>query len=178
MIKVKKENKAARTALAGMLSALEVVFLFVGTATGIMDLTGICAASLLTAVAVVELGGAYPYLIWAVTGAIAFILLPDKSVAAGYVLFGGVYPMLKLYFEKLRRGFEWILKLCYGIAVIGALYVLSRFVFAMPQESLPIMIGLGIGYAVFFVIYDYALSVAMTLYMRRLRPKLTFLRKI
>lgn len=175
---MKKENKAARTALAGMLSALEVVFLFVGTATGIMDLTGICAASLLTAVAVVELGGAYPYLIWAVTGVIAFVLLPDKSVAAGYVLFGGIYPMLKLYFERRSRAVEWISKLCYGIAVLGVLYVLSRFVFAMPQESLPIMIGLGIGYAVFFVIYDYALSVAMTLYMRRLRPKLTFLRKI
>lgn len=175
---MKKENKAARTALAGMLSALGVVFLFVGAVTGVMDLTGICAASVLTAVAVVELGGAYPYLIWAVTGVIAFMILPDKTVAAGYVLFGGIYPMLKLYFERLSRVMEWIAKLCYGAAVLGVLYVLSRFIFAVPQESLPIMIALGVGYAVFFVIYDYALSVTMTLYMRRLRPKLKFLKNI
>ncbi len=174
----KKKNNAARTALAGMLSALGVVLLFAGNVTSVLDLTGICAASLLTAVAVVELGGAYPYLVWAVTGAIAFIILPDKSVAAGYVLFGGIYPMLKLRFERFGRILEWTAKVMYGAAVLGVLYALSKFVFGIPDESLPVMIGLFAGYAVFFVIYDYALSVAMTIYVRRIRQKLTFLRKL
>lgn len=161
-----------------MLAALGAAVLFIGTVTGIMDLTGLCVASLFTAIAVVELGGAYPYLIWAVTGVISLFILPDKSVAAGYVLFGGIYPMLKLYFERLGRILEWAAKLGYGAVVLGALYALSRFVFGIPQETGWLAIGLGVGYAVFFVIYDYALSVAMTLYMRRLRPKLTFLRKM
>lgn len=173
-----KKNGAARTALAGMLAALSVVVLFLGTATGVMDLTGICVASAFTAVAVVELGGAYPWLIWGVVSVLAFILLPDKSIAAAYMLFGGVYPMLKLYFERLGRILEWSAKLGYGGLVLGVLYVLSRFVFGIPQETGWLMIGLGVGYAVFFVVYDYALSVAMTMYMRRLRPKLTFLRKM
>lgn len=161
-----------------MLAALSAVVLFLGTMTGVMDLTGICVASAFTAVAVVELGGAYPWLIWGVVSVISFILLPDKSIAAAYALFGGIYPMLKLYFERLGRIAEWAAKLCYGGLVLGVLYVLSRFVFGIPQETGWLMIGLGVGYAVFFVVYDYALSVAMTMYMRRLRPKLTFLRKI
>ena len=161
-----------------MLAALSVVVLFIGTVTGVMDLTGICVASAFTAIAVVELGGAYPWLIWAVVSVISFILLPDKSIAAAYALFGGVYPMLKLYFERLGRIAEWAAKLGYGGAVLAALYALTRFVFGIPQESGVLMIGLGVGYAVFFVIYDYALSVAMTLYVQRLRPKLTFLRRL
>lgn len=161
-----------------MLAALSVVVLFIGTVTGVMDLTGICVASAFTAIAVVELGGAYPWLIWAVVSVISFILLPDKSIAAAYALFGGVYPMLKLYFERLGRIAEWAAKLGYGGAVLAALYALSRFVFGIPQESGLLMVGLGVGYAVFFVIYDYALSVAMTLYVQRLRPKLTFLRRL
>lgn len=173
-----KKNGAAKTALAGMLAALSVVVLFLGTVTGVMDLTGICVASAFTAIAVVELGGAYPWLIWGVVSVISFILLPDKSIAAAYVLFGGVYPMLKLNFERLGRFAEWAAKLGYGASVLTVLYVLSRFVFGIPQETGWLMIGLGVGYAVFFVIYDYALSVAMTLYMRRLRPKLTFLRRL
>lgn len=175
---MKKKNGSARTALAGMLAALSVVVLFIGAVTGVMDLTGICVASAFTAIAVVELGGAYPWLIWAVTTVISFILLPDKSVAATYALFGGVYPMLKLYFERLSRIAEWAAKLGYGVVVLGVLYALSRFVFGIPQETGWLMMGLGVGYAVFFVVYDYALSVAMTMYMRRLRPKLTFLRKM
>lgn len=161
-----------------MLAALSVVVLFIGTVTGVMDLTGICVASAFTAIAVVELGGAYPWLIWAVVSVISFILLPDKSIAAAYALFGGVYPMLKLYFERLGRIAEWAAKLGYDGAVLAALYALSRFVFGIPQETGVLMVGLGVGYAVFFVIYDYALSVAMTLYVQRLRPKLTFLRRL
>ncbi len=175
---MRKVNKAARTALAGMLSALGVVLLFIGAVTGVMDLTGICAASLLSAIAVVELGRGYPYLIWAVTGTVAFILLPDKTVAVGYALFGGIYPMLKLYFERLGRFAEWAAKLGYGAAVLGLMYVLSKFVFGLPDDTLPIMIGLAVGYGVFFVIYDYALSVFMTVYMSRIRPKLTFLKRL
>lgn len=174
----KKKNSAARTALAGMLAALSAVVLIIGAYTGVMDLTGICIASGFTAIAVVELGGMYPYLIWAVVSIIAFILLPDKSIVAAYTLFGGIYPVLKLYFERLSRVFEWVAKILYGVAVLGVLYVLSKFVFGIPDEGKVLTVILAVGYALVFVLYDYTLSVAMTLYMRRLRPKLTFLKKL
>lgn len=173
----KKGSAALRTALAGMLSALSVVILFAGYATGVMDLCAIAAASFLTAVSVVELGGAYPYLMWIAVSVISFWLVPGE-MAAGYLLFGGIYPMLKMYFERLPRVLEWVVKLLYGGAVLAALYALTRFVFMIPSEANWVMIGLAIGYAVFFVLFDYALSVAMTLYMRRLRPKLKFLKRL
>ena len=92
MPKKKKGSPALRTALAGMLAALSVVVLFAGFVTGIMDLTAIAAAALLSAISVIELGGAYPYLIWAVVSVISFMILPGE-VASGYLLFGGIYLM-------------------------------------------------------------------------------------
>ena len=174
----RRNNIAARTALAGMLAALSAVMLILCAYTGVMDLTGICVASFFTAVAVVELGGAYPYLVWAVVSVIAFVMLPDKTIAAAYALFGGIYPILKLYFERLPRAVEWIVKMGYFGAVMGILYVLARFVFMIPDESRAITVILGVGYVVVFVLYDFTLSVAMTVYMRRIRPKLRFLRNI
>ncbi len=177
MMNKKRGSAAKRAALAGMLSALSVVILFAGYATGVMDLTAIAVSSVLTAIAVVELGGVYPYLVWATVSVISFLLVPGE-LAAGYLLFGGIYPMLKMYFEKLPRALEWMVKLLYGTVILGVLYLLSRFVFGIPREAGWLMIGLAVGYGVFFVLYDYALSVAMTMYMRRIRPKLTFLRKM
>jgi len=177
MQKGKKGSAALRTALAGMLAALSVVVLFAGYATGIMDLTALAATALLSAVSVVELGGAYPYLIWAVVSVISFMIVPGE-IAAGYLLFGGIYPVLKMYFERLPRVLEWVVKLCYGALVLAALWLLSKFVFGVPDEAKWMMIGLAVGYALFFVLFDYALSVAITLYMRRLRPKLKFLKRL
>lgn len=173
----KEKSSAGKIALAGMLAALGVVILFAGYATGIMDLTALAVSSVLTAIAVVELGGAYPYLVWAVTGVLAFILIPGP-LAAEYVIFGGIYPMLKIHFERFGRILEWVAKLTYGAVVLGVMYLLSRFIFGDLEETGLLLVALGVGYAVFFVVYDYALSVAMTVYMRRLRPKLTFLKRL
>ena len=173
----KRNNTAARTALAGMLASLGAVALLVGAYSGVMDLTGLCIASVFTAIAVVELGGAYPYLIWAVVSVIGFVLLPDKTIAAAYTLFGGIYPVLKLYFERLPRLFEWVAKLVYFAAVLGILYVLAKFVFMIPDEGDVLEVILAVGYVLVFLLYDYTLSVAMTAYMRRIRPKLGFLRR-
>lgn len=174
----KKNQTAAKAALAGMLTALSIAVLFMGYATGILDLTALAITSVFSAIAVVELGGAYPYMIWAAASLIGFIFLPDKSLAAGYLLFGGIYPVLKLYFERLGRFAEWAAKLAYGAAVLVLLYLLSRFVLSIPQESGWLALALAISYAAFFVIYDYALTAAITLYMRKLRSKLTFLKRL
>lgn len=174
----KSSSSAARAALSGMLIALNVVVLFLGYTTGVMDLTALAVTSMFTAVAMVELGGAYPYMIWVASGVICFIILPDKFLASEYLLFGGIYPVLKLYFERLSRIAEWVVKLGYSTLVLGVLYLLSRFVFGLPQETDLITAILAVSYAVFFVVYDFALTSAITLYMRKLRPKLTFLRRL
>ena len=62
-----------------MLSALGTVFLYIGSATNILDLTSVAIASLLIFFAVMEMGTPYQYLIYGVTSLLAVLLLPDKA---------------------------------------------------------------------------------------------------
>lgn len=170
---------AARTALAGMLAALSTVVLFLGYATGVFDLCALAVTSMLVVIAMIELGGAYPYLVWAVTSVISLVILPEKLIALEYILFGGIYPILKLYFERLRpRWLEWAVKLSYAAAVLAVLYALSRFVLGLPMESGALAWALLAAYIVFFAALDRALTVSLTLYIVKVRPKLPFLKKL
>lgn len=170
---------AARTALAGMFSALSVVVLFLGYATGVLDLCAVAVTSMFIAVSMIELGGAYPYLVWAVTSVISLVILPDKLFALEYILFGGIYPILKLYFERIRRRWlEWVVKLAYAAAVLAVLYAMSRFVLGLPMETGVLAWALLVSYVVFFAAFDRSLTVTLTWYVIKIRPKLTFLKKL
>ena len=71
-------KKTKKIALAAILSALGVLILLLGSIITVLDLTMVAMASLLIMLAVVEIGGGYPYLIWLVTGFLSLLLLPDK----------------------------------------------------------------------------------------------------
>ena len=101
-------KKSKKVALAAILCALSVLMLLLGSILTVLDLTMVCMASLLVMLAVIEIGGGYPYLIWLVTGVLAVLLLPDKFSALLYLLFGGIYPIFKAMFERLHYIVAWV----------------------------------------------------------------------
>ena len=88
-MRAKPSSQARKVAIAALISALGVVILYIGSIITVLDLTTIAAASMLVVLAVIELGGAFPWLVWAVTGILALLLLPNKEVSMFYLLFGG-----------------------------------------------------------------------------------------
>ncbi len=159
--------------LAAILAALSFVFLFIGAATSVLDLTAIVVAGACSAITLIELGGIYPYLVWAVTGVLSAVLLPDKFVAVEYILFGGIYPIIKQYFQRLPRLFSWIAKLAYFNAVLTAAIAIAKFVMNLPDDygmtySIPAYL---VGNA-FFFITELFLSAVITLYAVKLRGRL------
>ena len=66
-------------ALAALLSALGVVLLYVGAVVEVLDMSMAMLASFPIVFAVVEMGGAWPWLMYAVTGALSLILLPQEG---------------------------------------------------------------------------------------------------
>ena len=56
--------RTRKLAVSAMLSALGTVFLYIGSATNILDLTSVAIASLLIFFAVMEMGTPYQYLIY------------------------------------------------------------------------------------------------------------------
>ena len=81
--------------VCAMLSALGVVLLLIGSFVEVMDLSAAAIASLLCVFAVIEYGGASPWLIFAVTSVLSMVLLPTKTPALMYLAFFGYYPIIK-----------------------------------------------------------------------------------
>ena len=157
-----------RTAVAGVLAAgsLAVLWLACMVPSGRIGLTG--AAGLFPVAAVLAAGRAAGYLCWAASALLGLFLLPDKGVALLYLIFLGLYPVVKNNIEGLRRlPLEWLCKLaCFNAA-------LSLFWFALRALFLPdppVWLGertwlLYLAGNLIFVLYDVGLSRLIALVM-------------
>ena len=170
---MKKNNvnqSTKKLALSAVLSALGVVMLTLGSVLSALDLTMVAMASILVYFAIIEMGTPYQYLIYAVTGILSILLLPDKFAAFLYIVFGGIYPILKRVVERLRRVPCWIIKVIYFNAVITVMVIGSKYLFGIDEENLTISLyALG---NVAFILYDIAMTRLLTVYFNRLRKRL------
>ncbi len=165
-------KRTRKLAMAAMLCALGVVLLYLGSIIEVLDLTMIAIASVFIFFAVIEMGDPYPYLIHLVTSFLALILLPSKFAAVMYLLFGGIYPILKAMFEKLHPLVSWVVKFSYFNTFVTALILVSRFVLHMEGEDVGFTVGFyGLANLTFFL-YDLAMTKLVTLYLVKLRRRL------
>ncbi len=169
----KKKNQTKLLTVSAMLSALGVIVLGLGSVFQSLDLTTAALAAFFCIYAVIEMGGPYPWMIWAVTSFLGILILPQKSPAIMF-LFIGCYPILKEKLEKCRRWLCWLLKLAIFHAMAGLFLLTVKLFF--PDELLLSMGWMLIASyflaVVTFVVYDYALSKVITLYLLRLRQRL------
>ena len=169
-----------RTAVAGVLAAgsLAVLWLACMVPSGRIGLTG--AAGLFPVAAVLAAGRAAGYLCWAASALLGLFLLPDKGVALLYLIFLGLYPVVKNNIEGLRRlPLEWLCKLAVFNAVLTLFWfnaALSLFWFALRALFLPdppVWLGertwlLYLAGNLIFVLYDVGLSRLIALVMARM----------
>ena len=151
-------------------AALSFVAMFLGVTFGVLDLSALCLTSVVIVFCVLEMGGVYPYLVWAVASALAFLLLADKLVCFEYLLFAGIYPIFKMRFARLRPAVLWLFKLVFFNAALTACAAISMWVLGLDAEA-----GIVFGWLLFaagnvmFVLYDLALSAASAFYILRIR---------
>ena len=159
--KKNSSKSARRTAVSAMLAGLSFVFMYIGTLAGVLDLCACVAGALCTAIAVIEIGGAYPWLICGVCGTLSLLVL------------GGLYPILKACFERFRsKVLQWAVKLIYFNVCLGICLVLANYVLSGQSDwAAYTWAAFGLG-NVFFVIFDIALTTFISVYITRLRQKL------
>lgn len=164
--------------LSAVLSALGVVLLTLGSLVQVLDLTMAVLASFFVIFAVIEMGGKYPYLVYAVTALLAMLLCPQKTAALVYLCFAGYYPIIKAALERyLPRLWAWVIKILIfnaGLAVALLLAIKLFATFTVPATwyyfLLPLLTPV-------FVLYDIALSRVITAYLLKWRQRFTFLHK-
>lgn len=155
-----------------MISALSVVLLYVGSLFDVLDLSLAALASFAVIFAVIELGGAYPYAIWACVSVLSLLLLPNKFPALIYFLFAGIYPIFKSKFEGFRPLFAWLLKLSAFNSALLLLYLASRFLFMPEDMPFAFDVLFFVLANVTFVLYDVAASKIILLYIVKIRKRL------
>ena len=164
-------KSAPRVALGGVLAALSLLLLYLAVLMPSGRIGMIAVAGLVPAAAVVSGGLPTGFLCYGAAGLLGLLLLPDKACGVLYLVFFGLYPMIKSLAERLRkRPFELLLKLLFFNAVLAVLlFVFSAlFVPMLPgflQRALPVFL---VGNIV-FLIYDYGLSKLITYYASRIR---------
>ena len=168
----KNKRQTKLLTISAMLSALGVVVLAIGSIFQTLDLTTAALAAFFCIYAVIEIGGAYPWMVWGVTSFLGLLLLPQKSPAV-FFLFIGCYPIFKKKLERLSKALCLALKLVIFHAMAGLFLLTMRIFF--PEELLLsvswMLIGSYVLAVVTFVVYDYALSKVITLYLVRLRDQ-------
>ena len=173
---MKRKDLRRRTValtVSAMLSALGVVLLALGSLLETIDLSVAALASFFVIYAVIELKGAYPWMMWIVTSGLAWLLLPQKSPALFYTLIG-FYPILKEKAERLRPVLSWVIKLvCFHLFTALA-YLGFRFLLTTPDlETRVWMLALLYLLALIcFILYDIALSRIISFYFSKLRSRL------
>lgn len=178
--------------LAALLAAMGVALIFLGSVIEVLDLSVAALASFFCIFAVIELGGAYPWLLYAVTSLLSVILMPHTMGGWFYLLFFGYYPILKEKLERLKKPIAWVLKLiilnvalliCVALAYFlffgqSGGNLIDAFVYVFGGEGVGEILAIGV-YAlvnVVFIIYDIALTRLITFYFVKLRHRFRFLR--
>jgi hypothetical protein len=112
------------------------------------------------------------YLCWAVSGILGLLILPDKGIPLLYLLFLGLYPVVKSKIESMRKlPLEWLCKLAFFNVVLTIVWFFFQklFVPVLPRQlrdSTLLIYGVG---NLVFVLYDIGLSRLIALLRTRLR---------
>ena len=171
----RKTFSTRKLVFCAALSALGVVIIGLGKLIDVFSMSMAIIASALCAIAVTEYGKSAPWLVYAVTGTLSLILLPNNTAAWIYVLFFGFYPIIKAKLEKKKKFVALILKeISFNVALAIMLILEKLLLTADTKEPIILYIAFIILAEVVFPMYDIALSRLTFLYVKKLRPRFKF----
>lgn len=172
-----RKTTTKRLTVCAVLSALGVTVSWLGSLVGVLDLCTPLLTSLLLVPVVIEYGKGYPWGVWLATTVLSLLLLPSKSPAAVYLVFG-YYPILKAYLERLRPLPCILLKQLLFVAVDAVLIYGSNFIMGV-EENLPpwYPVALAVGGYLVLNLTDIVLTRLISAYIFKYRSKFTKLMK-
>ncbi len=155
-------------AFAGICTAISAVVLYMASIVPTGRLVLCAVASVTVCVLMIKFGIKGALLLYAAVSAIAFVLLPDKTIFFGYLLFFGNYPIVKALIEKKNSlVFEWVLKiLLFCLYAIVAYLGINLFFPSLAQIEYSLWLVLVATVAV-AAVYDVALSLLISELIRR-----------
>lgn len=177
---MKQHKKSWAMAYCGMVSALCVALMLLGTIIPIAMFIAPAVAGFLIVTVCVECGKEMAWTAYAAVSLLGLLFVPDKEIALIFTVLLGYYPLVKPWFDRIRPALLQTLSklaLCNGsiLLMYGLIFLLipageiaqELRATAMALTLATLLIG-----NVAFVLYDRALRNMLLLYRLRWQPKL------
>ena len=157
-------------ALSGILGALAVISLFFAAILPTSRLSLYVLSSFFISIIIIEYGIKPGWLFYVATSLLSVVLIPDKLGIIPYIIFFGIYGIVKVYIEKINKiVLEYFLKFAYfNICLFVAVYFIKNVFLENITVKLPwwlIIIALEI----VFLIYDYVYTMFIAYYREKLK---------
>ena len=165
-------SKVKRITLSGILLAFTVISVFLAATLPTSKLSLYALSSLFMAVIIIEFGTKAGWAFYLASALLSLLLVPRLEVIP-FIVFFGVYGLIKLYIERLRgRVIEYILKLIYfNICLVLGLFFLKEIILGGINLTAPVYIIAAVLELV-FLLYDYIYTLFIRFYGSQLKQKL------
>ncbi len=133
------KKKTRIIAESGMLAAVSMVLLYIGSVLEIFDLTGAFLAGVTVLIMRIRWGRGPAWTVYTVTSVLAMLIVPHKVPVVLYVFYGGLYPLLKAEIERLCRPWlEWTIKTVSVCLLYVAGVAVAKFILGIPDMDFEI----------------------------------------
>ena len=158
--------KSKYIAESGLLVALTLVILYATSIIPISKLSILTIASCLIPISIIRTSIKNTILVYIASSVLSFFLVPT-NIALYYTLFFGIYGIIKYFIEKIKIiPLELLLKLIAFNVSLWIIYLIAKSFLGIlsPKFSLWILL---LGAQIVFLVYDYALTLAISFFLKR-----------
>ncbi|MBM7581205.1 hypothetical protein JOD02_000028 [Caldicoprobacter guelmensis] len=158
-----------KVALGGILAGFIMMSLVAAYLIPVNRLFFLAVSSLFVSIMIMKVDLLYAVLLYVATAVLAFFMIPSRSIALAYIVFFGVYGIIKFLCEQIRNAvISWTLKFAAFNVSLLILYFLVSLVFGESISSrLPLPL-LWLGAQFVFLVYDIVYTMFIGFYHRRL----------
>ena len=162
-------KKAKIVSFCGIISALSIVFLLLGSLLDMFDLTMVVVASVLLLITYEEMRFKAFY-VYFVTFVLAILICPNKLIGIEYGLFA-IYPIIRPLTNRLVKFLSVIVRALYAIIASSGISLLLHFVF-LPLEPIWSVVCYFGAMLIIFLLFDIIIKRFSTYYYFKLRKQL------
>ena len=157
--------KTKRVALSGVLSAVALLLMSVGSVITVLDMSAAYMAGFCVIIARIELDRPSAWGVYLVSGVLAFVLLPDKFVAVAFLCYGGIYPIIKELCETIKaKWLMWTAKIIASNILLTLMIWLGKYFTVATDDALGFEVWIYVLGNFIFIVYDMALTLVITKY--------------
>lgn len=166
-----RNKKSKAVATSGVLAALAVVILLLGSLIELLDLSAAAMASLVIMVAVIDLGIGYAAGVYAVAAVLSVLLFP-KTATIVFAAFVGYYPIVKVYLDRIKpRLLQYTVKLVMFNTFLFAILWLVEQLLGAGNDWSALGVPLYVLGNLTFLVFDLAIARLSLFYIHKIKRR-------